>query len=506
MMFSNASKSFRKEESTISTSYPFNEIFSPLQYETKFAFYVSDFDWDVAIASTIVHQQFEILKKIGSYIKSTSHFQTRSGMAKFCFEQLGLEQGVKYYELVLKCYAFQMFLFTPEISETLECGAEYFQTHLKFFFSTIPPPSKWSFKFQNSQNCAKMLGNEKAMKSLIECVTLKGDKESWKIALKFAFLMGFENEFNSLIEQEKHKWNDIDLLDLFQSPIPTEKFSEKNQRLLKWVLENLSSNAKIKEIDIAFYLEFLLISQKTTETFKSLWNEKRIVRTPEFANLFVLHNIRNIPKDLFAFLIPQCSLSTQSKVILTQEMETIQRESSQPMEFRNACLLRAIILERKNSDLDEIQKLCQPNWNASELLEHAFDFCKPKNSFISDSYNHVIIWLFNQTSINNRTFWEKENRILYVLLKASELGRIKTIDDVLEQFEDFDLSVNNNEFLKSILKYASIEPEFVEDLFSSFRVKDENERQQLLEMAKKNPTNSEKFCELINLISIDSKK
>lgn len=488
----NARKNFNMAESFIpkplissSDVFDFDKSFEkpkPKQHESIPSnrhrnYSLESIEWTFACAISLISGNFETWKKLLTLLDEKVVFQIESSnLVTLCSDHIS--DGLKYYEALLKSTVFDKNLRSRfrTISDSIQYGAKFVQMSVKCLFEKSPRA-----KAVNRLDFEEFLADRNEKQEILKLL-MKCEDEDLKIALRFAFEMGMEDEFQNLIE--KRKWSDNELLYLIQQkPLPIP-FLDSKERMLKLILKCLRSDAKISETDCTFFFEYLM-KLEMIDSFQLLWEDERMIRSKESTNRFVLSEFSLLSRSDFFFLnflTPYCSLSDATKFILNEKIET--------MQFRNVCMMLAIAQTQSPSFLSKLEELFQIKWNEnSEFLDFILNIC-----FISiDTFEDQLSCLFENTKID----WKKE-RIYSVFFKFCETIPNQSTTFATTLFENFfkqfrkqiDVSLNGNECLRKMLsqmkkenvhsKSRSIFKSIINS--PSFKLKDENERKEFCQM------------------------
>lgn len=441
----------------------------------------SNLNWSTGIAAALVYERFEILKLFEHEFDIMSprwgFFSTALPFLEFCFK---IEDGSKYYELILKLTGKLEFkeayrerhLWKDLLNSCEENQHEYAQVISKYILDIRKHPYFLEHNEFDWNDCQ----DHEAMKAFITLFGAANDKEQFKIALKFAFSMGFEKEFQSLFDQTK--WSERDLLDLFHVRLfrPSKRHENENldiyERLIKLILNRLDAQKPILENDFETLLSSLLnIQQK--ELFEFIWNEKRVVRTPKWTNDFVLHNFSRLNDKFLKFLLPYCDFS-----------QVRQFNKNFEFSFGNICALK-LIEQAKWRELNFFKELFQIKWTC-EFLEFAL-----KDGQIAP----IAHWLLKQPDIQTSN-WSKK-AIQLVLVYSCKNAIVSLFELLLAKFPNFDLRTNNDELLHAIVPTGADDDKenryiLMSKLltFSTFRFNDERERNDIMYLISSKEFNS----------------
>lgn len=435
---------------------------------------LSRLHWEFAVAAAIIYEKFEILNLLEKYFRLAVTWRSFSiPMLELC-SKFG---GSKYYEIALMfrptffVESEQVHEIWQELYSSLKFGNDFVQKVAKFMTITKHPYFETRGLEINTQEQINMTVISRVMTLLWEAAILSQDsKEDFKIALSFALSMGFEKEFESLLEERD--WSERDLLDLFHVRFSYDSKVNRHERLIKMILNRLHSEKPISEDDLEPLLDSLLRIE-SEECFKFVWQDKRFIRSQKWTNDFVLNHFLRFSVNLLKFLLPQCDLSSSSKFKFEDD------DSFIVTQFRNSCLFiftKASFWDR----LSEIEHLISINWT-SELLKSAFSL--NKNRKISEQFSH---WALPNQLIPD-SIWTIE--ILHsFFVHICKIGDKLAFDLLLKRFPNIDLRANNNEAFRFVLTngatFCMVDPEYeMMERFSNltnFKFKDEEEKKEML--------------------------
>lgn len=331
-------------------------------------------DWNFLFVAMVTYSRFEMLKFAYDFLTSGGH--ENLSLADLPYFELcsTVENGFKYYELILdfQVRAVDHFgdgveefweLVWMNLSDSVESRIEYDVEYTQCISRLVLDTSKNSYCFdQQDEISLEDLIDEDSLKKVMQKLlkASNSNKESWKIALKFAFSLGFENEFKLLLNERK--WIDRDLLDLFHTRLFSSSESKRGLDIsLKLILEQLNPSTPFPENDFESLLTSLNVTQND-DLFQLIWSDKRTIRTKKWTNEFVLKRSAHLSQTLLQFLIPQCSLSEQ--INFNFMGKTITKE------FRDAYVLR-MVNSGKIGSLNFMIPLLGFEWT-TELAELAF--------------------------------------------------------------------------------------------------------------------------------------
>lgn len=425
---------------------------------------VEQIDWHFAIKTCIVHSRTEILERVLKFLKNRFKIEFQKIPLELCAKFAGLA----YYEMVLNSNIFHVL--STNLIEACKYGPEYVQVVTKFFIENgLQHEIGWMVETELEQ----------IMKLLLEG-SVNGDKQCSKTALYFSFLCGLDKEFNELLNSEE--WSDEELLRMLRKLKPVDiNAKSKHLEVLKLFLNKLKSNSKFQIDSIS------LFAIRNPEYLKLILNDKHFENVQPMTNQFVLENfplIRHLQSA--EILISKCNLSSQTE--FRPEKYGI---DSKPIktEFRNCGWLTCIGAYSEmhlDSPLENAQKLFEIDWN-EELLDWTLKMMKNDGA---------LKWFLKHNTMS-RCWWNSA-KFQLVLVKCCEYLMTKSLDRLLTLFPNFeDFSANNNEALRKLLTFpvntvhSDGRPEkavgrvdfIFKALEKGFRVKDEKERQDLIEFA-----------------------
>lgn len=425
----------------------------------------SHFDWTCMFVSAILYSRFEILKKIIAYLNYYEGadfwpelFDTSMPYLQLC-SLLGQEEGSKYFDFVLNSPFCQFDdlhsdAFNSILLECCSYGIEFVRVCVK---NLLHVASFRSFEYvPDSVN--------KTMKLLCSGST-NNDNEF--LAIKFAFGNGLENDFRSLFMERE--WNDQELVKLLVQ-YPLQKFKERQVRCFELIWKNLSAGFKFEESDVELIL-VILISMKSYQLLKMVWNDKRVMMTPQDNNKFVLENANKLDLELLKISIPKCDLSDLSTPHRLNLDETLDFRSILFLQF---CFDRTSLVTNLDN-FKTILDMLEIKWNENLFSLFLRD---PRLSCF------IMIWLLRSESIE-RTWWTTE-RIQHVLkqsFKNRNDGGQEVFDELLKKFPNFDLNLNNHELIKiAIVERRKL---MLKKLLSipTIRLRDQQEREELCQLA-----------------------
>lgn len=392
-------------------------------------FSLSSLEWEFAIVAAIIYGRSEILERL-LYSEELNESQVKIERTSPCLDlSVKFGAGVDYFALIVNS-SFWNTKFSSDVLFLLKraCtyGPEFVQVAVKHILD------------ENQNNSLYMLDDseiQKIMESLSKASMF--NKESAKMALSFAFILGLDNAFKKLFSDLD--WSDEELLHLFRKQRANssnfeDMYSEGqitthgNQfGILKLILKQLSPNTKISEEDIKHLLNHFIQSSRF-ECFALIWNDKRFQHSQEFTHQCFLNLFMEPDQnELFIrFLLPHCNLSTPWNFHFDrfnkQEIST---------NLLNCCWLQSL---RKCRKLQPLEKMLEIKWN-EELFEwtmmvfEIWPFCES------------IVWLLKNPNIN-RDWWSLD-QIRWVVRKSCEQAHSGLFESVLDAFPNIDLTENN---------------------------------------------------------------
>lgn len=436
--------------------------------------------WRIPILCCVVYSRTEFLEK---FLQTCSQFK-RQGLNNFPFEQffnfealIKYGGGFKYFEMILNSHYFPF-------------QAKHLLKACEFGFEWVEEMVRYAFKnhFESQIEWVNNSEVDQIMKQLLEASFSKGDKESAKTVLMFAFFIGKDGEFKQFLDS--HKWEDKDLLELLKRKVDWH-FLSSDKRTMGMILNRLSENAKIYEQDVGDLIKTFLFMNRY-DHFELIWNDKHVVHTEEWAHIVLSKNIDNLESRLLSMVISKCNLSAPTE----SNFEKVVVKS----EFRNICLLTALSKHYTiTATFNDIQNLLQIKWS-EELLDWALK--------VVDTHSGTSFLVKN--SLIHASFWN-QTRFHTILLKCCKRWRTESLDILLQSFPKFDCSSNNNEALRKLLSYNPnqddsddeeydisdiVYPVFAK-LEPRIRIKNEKERKELMDLAKKKGFTSKKILDAI---------
>lgn len=276
-----------------------------------------DLDFAFAISAAIIYQREEILVELLNPRKSLTGIYSLDSNANFQFLSLAAQfGGVKYFEMILNAPIFvwksnvhSILLEAFSLSGNGGCAAEYVSVIIQTSFSDNPFSLKRLIKMNSQapffsfppemiyQIFDVLLDNGNNNDTNISTNTPnynKNYKHIWKSSLMLAFMFSWNTILEKLL-QNREFLNDDDLIDLFrrvQVQFKTDHFQAQFS-MLQLILNNLSDNAKLTQIDLEDFMRHFLERQGSIEIFKLVWNDKHFIPTQEFSTL-----ISNLAKNV----------------------------------------------------------------------------------------------------------------------------------------------------------------------------------------------------------------
>lgn len=375
-----------------------------------------------AVAVSIVNDKFEQFSFLMNLKERQGirkiELEIQKAFMKLCFD-MGESVGLKYFEMFLNSKIIQ---FDPNpqqyFDEVIKHGGEYFKIAINAFLDR-------AINFMTEREEFPEVLN--VLETILKCFP---NTEGQKLALRLALIT---NEFSFFQENlENSELTDDELLSFFQTS--RIKFApERNAKLLKLILDKLSPTAKILPIHVD---RFLFSCLNLQQQFTLIWNDKRLVLTPEFVHSMILRAIKynsNFKTNLI-------SLVSQSNLI-----EYNLGKNYSP-EIVKTTLSNAIWLQefRSAPDLE--------HWKAKNmdknLSEELFDMVV--KVFVNDAlYSYQVPFaLFSM-----KQEWWNSTRIRSILLHACKYADVALwIQIILPKVETIDFEANNNEVLRVLIE------------------------------------------------------
>lgn len=474
------------------------------------------YDLNCVTASCIVYSRFEILKEITTELNNDCKEVSKSFRFDFLetdvrtYRELAIKiqgtEAAKYFDIILNSpLGYENFYEEEDrrVHYMFE-GCKYGVDFLKIFLKKILNDA-----FPDPVDFDETLVKE-SMQMLMKA-TGNGDIELDKIAMSFAFGMGFEKEFNILfIERE---WSDEELLEVLLARF-NAKFHQPHINILKMILKGISPNFKVSENDFQPLLIYLFDMSVGDDVIKLIWNDKRFLRNQQWINSFVFDFSSQMSIDLLKFLIPHCDLAAQRLVegissnqddddslepdkfrsISTMEMIDFRNSlflsfishnpldfiSFEESEFKTDTNHDRVIDKMQQERLDAIQNLLEIKWTTKllDLLVAGID---------SESLN-ICHWIVKNKSID-RSLWSKRS-MSFLLKIACERCNTQLFDELLIEFPEIDLRAYNLAAFISLVGIQNdahdIEPILKQFKSAGFLFKNENERKEMCKLAKLN--------------------
>lgn len=361
--------------------------------------------------------------------------------------------AIKMFDMVLNCRNIWM-----SLSEIVPLGFEYVQICALNILENFP---NLKFTIRNSND-------EKIMNSLLEGALFKRDKESYVLALRFAFRFGLEKGFKEVIETQQ--LSDDDLLDLFQNHSKKKWDQSVKPQIMKLILNNLNENTKLDPDELP--LEKCL-NAATFDDFQLIWNDKHFKFSRDWIHEFLFDQFAWKRMNRIIFLIPKCDLSLQTKYRWGGLDITT--------EFRNCCWLRILGGSYVQiSELAYVQNQFGIKWS-EDLLDWSLQVLR---------LDEEMCWLLENSEIDSSWWTVKRRNSVFILCCTT--SKKKSFEKVLTLWPNsIDFSANGNMPFRTLLTSCTfsdfskfgLEPMFSK-LESEIRFSDENERKEMIELAK----------------------
>lgn len=456
-------------------------------------------DWPNILVSVIVFDRIEILKLLAPVcvlISSNTMFSPFMYEIDFFDICHRFQRGLEYFEQLLRLQVIESWLTQHVVWKALvqvcSRGYEFVELISKVWLDRSRHPY---FQINHEDNLEEYI-QPADLKKVIKILSSDGavatsnqnedSNDSLKLALSFAFSMGMETEFKSLIGERE--WSDQDLLDLFKVRLFPMEDKNIRESILKFLFQTLPPDIKISRQDSEDLLSSLLFT-KSDEGFKFVWNDKRCYSNnlnnndnnnnnnnnnieDSWIHDFVLKHLNQFSPDLFRFISVQCSLSKPTQLTINKETITTQ--------FRNACLLKFLTLIGWTK-WKSFQKPLSIEWN-SEMIEFAL-----KTIEDPEAINRISNWLL--VTVSDDSVWTKTTMNM-ILIHACRMGNVALLESTLERFPKLDLKENDNEAFKQIFwkqhEYVTkthVLPMINAFVKKNFRFKDSKERNEMRKFA-----------------------
>lgn len=463
-------------------SYPFTDEFEDEELTNDFEHSDPEtpifalLEWQYLFAGALIFNRFEILKLLFKHFESVSlpfknPFISELSSLELCWKFGG---GVKVHEFILNKLLDNGKLPTKTIPlanlvDSIHYPSEYLILAAKFVVDLKKSP------YFNPDHFSAIITRDllqRSMEMLLDSSTISDEKENTKkLALTFAFSMSLPEFKNLICENE---WTERELFDLFHARIFHQNVYRSPENLVRILLNRLNSQILFLESDFEQLLTSL-ISVNDEESFKLVWTDRRVVCSEKWKAEFIILHLNEMSMDLIKLLLSTCeSLSIPIEFNFRGELLTL--------EFRNACLL-TLMKAGQWKIVEILENQLKINWT-EQLLEMTLKV-HDTDSYLLRTSN----WLLKNKAIFD-SLWKK-NAIHLVLYYACRSASVHLLILILKRFPDIDLRENNNQamrvlFLNKLRVSNVIMVRMLESFTSTnFRFKDEFERNEMFEFAKR---------------------